>query len=745
MSTKPPENDNNPSLNSKNQKSEDIKINNNTKSDGSTKLDSSFKKLHLPTIKKNSLPTIPVSSVTKRIKKSQSQLNLIRDNKRINIYNPNNEREKVLMAKYSLARINARINDLSLSYKKLFLEKEDNLNIIKNAVSSDDPTFEQNLSLKIEQLLEEVLKYNNFYRNKLSLSTGSYENIKYSEKTEETKEKINKSAIKEGSDNLNFQNSSKENEYKKEELNENNNKINDENKKEEIDNNAKENNDNNNESNQEVKNKHDFSAETRSEDINKNNNSHILNNNNTSNHNININNSLEEQINSIKEIIEEKDEEKNIREGEKTIQIDRGFFEKSNVPKRLINVLRVKSELSLIRHKLINIEQKLKIKDEEIDELKSRAKMKNIVFQKSVLDSKIVILNRIKTKNKELEEISLPNKTLMKNTLKKELQYYTELNKTFLVGNRDAEEDFVKKKNEFEEKKKFFTNLEAKINNMKYKYSALKLNDLKKKETLEKIKQKINLIDAIKEIIEIDKQTILQKKKEVEETKKLLENKIEEYNQIKEKKENKYKETNNMQREINSKIAKQHNEINKIKKEIKEIDILIFKEANNYQNINKKDRNAVNQMLIYKNQPSNEFLKFLKQVEKNIYLKQEEEKKNRFKKLKIGKKMSHNIISKIKRKPPEKKEDKESSENSLLLKEKLEYYLNSKEDKKEKEEVKNDEKKEEKKGEKREGKKVEKEEVKKDEKEMEKKFEKEKEKKDEKKEVKKDEKEGKKN
>ena len=760
MSTKPPENDNNPSLNSKNQKSEDIKINNNTKSDGSTKLDSSFKKLHLPTIKKNSLPTIPVSSVTKRIKKSQSQLNLIRDNKKINIYNPNNEREKVLLAKYSLARINARINDLSLSYKKLFLEKEDNLNIIKNAVSSDDPTFEQNLSLKIEQLLEEVLKYNNFYRNKLSLSTGSYENIKYSEKTEETKEKINKSVIKEGSDNLNFQNSSKENEDKKEELNENNtartdnniqnnnqqnNNNNDENKKEEIDNNAKENNNNNNESNQEIKNKHDFSAETRSEDINKLNNSHILNNNNTSNHNININNSLEEQINSIKEIIEEKDEEKNIKEGEKTIQIDRGFFEKSNVPKRLINVLRVKSELSLIRHKLINIEQKLKIKDEEIDELKSRAKMKNIVFQKSVLDSKIVILNRIKTKNKELAEISLPNKTLMKNTLKKELQYYTELNKTFLVGNRDAEEDFVKKKNEFEEKKKFFTSLEAKINNMKYKYSALKLNDLKKKETLEKIKQKINLIDAIKEIIEIDKQTILQKKKEVEEAKKLLENKIEEYNQIKEKKENKYKETNNMQREINSKIAKQHNEINKIKKEIKEIDILIFKEANNYQNINKKDRNAVNQMLIYKNQPSNEFLKFLKQVEKNIYLKQEEEKKNRFKKLKIGKKMSHNIISKIKRKPPEKKEDKESSENSLLLKEKLEYYLNSKEDKKEKEEVKNDEKKEEKKDEKREEKKVEKEEVKKDEKEMEKKFEKEKEKKDEKKEVKKDEKEGKKN
>ena len=117
-----------------------------------------------------------------------------------------------------------RINDLSLSYKKLFTEKEDNLNIIKNAINSDDPALELNLSLKIEQLLEEAIKYNNCYKS--TLSTASYENIKFSEdknlKTEETKEKINKSTTKEVGENINIQNSSKENDCKKEELNDNN-------------------------------------------------------------------------------------------------------------------------------------------------------------------------------------------------------------------------------------------------------------------------------------------------------------------------------------------------------------------------------------------------------------------------------------------------------------------------------------------------------------------------------------------
>ena len=259
-------------------------------------------------------------------------------------------------------------------------------------------------------------------------------------------------------------------------------------------------------------------------------------NNTTSINNININNSLEEQINSLKEIIEEKDEEKIVKDGEKTIQVESGLFEKSSVPKRVFNILKVKSELSSLKHKLINIQQKIRLKDEEIEELKSRAKMKNIIFQKNMLDSNMIALHKIQTKNKEIEEISLPNKNLLNENLKKKVKYYNEINKTYLADNKDAEEDYIKMKNEYEEKNRNYTNLEAKNNNLKYKYNSLRLNDLKKKVDLENLRNKINQIDQIKEIIENDKQTIEEKKKEIEEAKKMLDKKVDEYNKNKENK-----------------------------------------------------------------------------------------------------------------------------------------------------------------------------------------------------------------
>ena len=47
---------------------------------------------------------------------------------------------------------------------------------------------------------------------------------------------------------------------------------------------------------------------------------------------------------------------------------------------------------------------------------------------------------------------------------------------------------------------------------------------------------------------------------------------------------------NKIQKEINSKITKQKNDINRIKKETKEIEKLIYKEIENYLNLNKKDK-----------------------------------------------------------------------------------------------------------------------------------------------------------
>ena len=75
---------------------------------------------------------------------------------------PSTEKEKILFAKYSLSRINAKINDITLSYKRLLAEKEENLNIIKRAICSDDPTYVHSLYLKIEQFLEDTIKNNSF-------------------------------------------------------------------------------------------------------------------------------------------------------------------------------------------------------------------------------------------------------------------------------------------------------------------------------------------------------------------------------------------------------------------------------------------------------------------------------------------------------------------------------------------------------------------------------------------------------
>ena len=117
---------------------------------------------------------------------------------------------------------------------------------------------------------------------------------------------------------------------------------------------------------------------------------------------------------------------------------------------------------------------------------------------------------------------------------------------------------------------------------------------------------------------------------------------------------------------------------------MKEIDKLINKETENYHNLNINDAELVNQMLINKNKSNSVFMEYLQELEKAENLKTEEEKKNRFKKMKIGKKIEHNIISKIKRKPSQVQEEKVSTENLPILEEKLEYYLNNKGEKQEK-------------------------------------------------------------
>ena len=180
MTTLIRENTNKPSINLKIQKSDEINCNMTSKIDNVSKLDTSLKKLYLPTIQKKTTQTIPVSSLTKRIQKSNSQPNLLKKNFESDLMSPSTEKEKILFAKYSLSRINAKINDITLSYKRLLAEKEENLNIIKRAICSDDPTYVHSLYLKIEQFLEDTIKNNSFnsISNKKTYSTLNNENTK---------------------------------------------------------------------------------------------------------------------------------------------------------------------------------------------------------------------------------------------------------------------------------------------------------------------------------------------------------------------------------------------------------------------------------------------------------------------------------------------------------------------------------------------------------------------------------------
>ena len=52
-----------------------------------------------------------------------------------------------------------------------------------------------------------------------------------------------------------------------------------------------------------------------------------------------------------------------------------------------------------------------------------------------------------------------------------------------------------------------------------------------------------------------------------------------------------------------------------IKRQQKEIDVLIHKETQIFNILNKKDKSAIGEMLLYKNKSNSEFLKFLGELE----------------------------------------------------------------------------------------------------------------------------------
>ena len=64
---------------------------------------------------------------------------------------------------------------------------------------------------------------------------------------------------------------------------------------------------------------------------------------------------------------------------------------------------------------------------------------------------------------------------------------------------------------------------------------------------------------------------------------------------------------------------------------MKDMDKIIYKEIENYQYLNKNNRDMINQIYINKNKSSSEFLEFLYQLEKSENIMYDDNRKNRFK------------------------------------------------------------------------------------------------------------------
>ena len=709
----------NTTFNYNQKKSYAISQNYTTKTETVSQKDINLKKFYLPSIRAS--PHFQNSSIKLVKSQSQGNLDISKDDTKPGYVKQNQEKEKLMFAKLDLCRIESKISDINFNCKKLIAQKEENLKIIKEVINSNNMPEKENLITKIQIILEDTLKNNNY--KKTIFSTENYESHENTleeknSKNEDLKIKNNRyNKKREGSGKirirvsrinaLNDKNNMNEKEIKVDELNnaiinEENKEENEENKNNEENNNNKENNiihikgmieeiknDENHEINnidsknkktydlnQETSNLPDFSADNMIKI-----NAISANNSNFNN----INNSLDEQMN-LKEIIEEEKDEDFNKNSE--------FFNKSVVPKKVYNKAKIQSKLSILKHRLIDIQQKIKLKEEEIEEIKNKACLKNLIFQSNLLNTKMVKLHKIKTKNDKYEKFSIPQKSIHRGNLKNELDYYTKKNKSFISENKTAEKSYYKVINEFKENNKTFAQLEMKNDRLKYKFNSLRLKDVKKQIDLDNLKKKINQIEDMKFMLENNKKIRDEKSKEIEETKKILEEKTQKYERTKENANKKYQEMNKFKKELNIKKNRLKNIIIKLQKEIKEIDKNILVKIDQYQHLTKNDEKIINMNYIYKTKTHDDFLNFLKELEEESNKTYEEKRPTRFENLQKGGKMKYFRISKIKNKII-KMEEIKLEDNSPELEQKQENYINSegelilKNDEKEDENAKN--------------------------------------------------------
>ena len=586
-----------------------------------------------------------------------------------------NSQEKI---KINISPINA-LNDKTNSLKKIEEEKnKNNENRFKNhkkRIRKKDNIIEENkdnVNIIIDKISNIGEQNNNIEENE-----NKVEEEKNFEQLKEEKEDKNKEIEKKKKEAIEYE-VSKEGVIENIKIEENNN----------INNNSKKNEENKNQDNikQDNINKENInqtsnkqnSIEDIKEDskikvntISDNNTNLVINKNIALSNNLANNISKEEPINS-KGVIEEEKDMDNFNQKEQS-----AIFGKSFIYSQVFTKMKAKSELSQIKHQIINIQQKLRVKEDEIEDIKNRTTMKSLMFNSIVLNKKMIRLQKIRTKNQEFEYSSIPLIKTEKGNLINELDYYTKKHKSYISQNKEAEESYLKAKNEFDVNNKTFSRLELKSEHLRYKYNALKLRDAQKQIDLDKLKKKINEIENMKSMLESDKNLREKKKKEIEETKKKLEERKEYLEKVIKNKDKLYQKILKLKKEIKNKIGKKRNELNNIQQEIKDIEKKILLEIDKYQYFTRNNKKFINLSNIYQIKNSNEFIEYIKELGTLQDKIVDKKKEKRFHKLLIEGNFKFYKIAQIKHKP-KKKQENILPEHMKALDEKLEYFINSK-------------------------------------------------------------------
>ena len=290
--------------------------------------------------------------------------------------------------------------------------------------------------------------------------------------------------------------------------------------------------------------------------------------------------------------------------------------------------------------------------------------MKNIIFQSNILGTNMNELNKIKSIIKEFEDKSIPEKCLIYENTKKELEFYSKLNNTIITENKKAYEQYLNSKVEYDSKYKKCISLEDKNENMKYQYNFLKQSDLKKEVLLKEIKERIGQIPNIKEIIEKQKLIIKEKEKEINDLKIALETKNKEYEKVEKERNKEFDNMNKIEKEMNIKICKHKNESSKIRNDIREIEKNIMNQIETFRKLNPKKIEEFQELYYSKNDDKKSLVDFLKKEQQIILKSIQDYKKEWHKNFKKEGNISYNQIAKNKNKFSDTKNNKKINESN---------------------------------------------------------------------------------